>query len=166
MEYLKEIGKTGIKPVVLEEIINFAQKYQIKQVILFGSRARGDFYRASDIDLAVHGGNVIGFTLAAREETSTLLDFDVVDLDKSVDKNFSIPIVSISSISIPSTPLEPLLAFTRFHASESTSSRYNKGNTAYSGIPLLYFTSSAYVCKLKSYHIPARSPSLHYKFFQ
>ena len=43
MEYLKEIGKTGIKPVVLEEIINFAQKYQIKQVILFGSRARGDF---------------------------------------------------------------------------------------------------------------------------
>ena len=83
MEYLKEIGKTGIKPVVLEEIINFAQKYQIKQVILFGSRARGDFYRASDIDLAVHGGNV---TLAAREETSTLLDFDVVDLDKSVDK--------------------------------------------------------------------------------
>ena len=79
---------------------------------------------------------------------------------------FSIPIVSISSISIPSTPLEPLLAFTRFHASESTSSRYNKGNTAYSGIPLLYFTSSAYVCKLKSYHIPARSPSLHYKFFQ
>ena len=86
MEYLKEIGKTGIKPVVLEEIINFAQKYQIKQVILFGSRARGDFYRASDIDLVVHGGNVIGFTLAAREETSTLLDFDVVDLDKSVDK--------------------------------------------------------------------------------
>lgn len=86
MEYLKEIGKTGIKPVVLEEIINFAQKYQIKQVILFGSRARGDFYRASDIDLAVHGGNVIGFTLATREETSTLLDFDVVDLDKSVDK--------------------------------------------------------------------------------
>ena len=88
MEYLKEIGKTGIKPVVLEEIINFAQKYQIKQVILFGSRARGDFYRASDIDLAVHGGNVIGFTLAAKEETSTLLDFDVVDLDKSVDKKF------------------------------------------------------------------------------
>ena len=86
MEYLKEIGKTGIKPVVLEAIINFAQKYQIKQVILCGSRARGDFYRARDIDLAVHGGNVIGFTLAAKEETSTLLDFDVVDLDKSVDK--------------------------------------------------------------------------------
>ena len=48
----------------------------------------------------------------------------------------------------------------------SLDTRNNKGNTAYSGIPLLYFTSSAYVCKLKSYHIPARSPSLHYKFFQ
>lgn len=86
MEYLKEIGKTGIKPVVLEEIINFAQKYQIKQVILFGSRARGDFYRASDIDLAVHGGNVSCFTLDLKEYTSTLLDFDVVDLEQPVDK--------------------------------------------------------------------------------
>ena len=53
MEYLKEIGKTGIKPVVLEEIINFAQKYQIKQVILFGSRARGDFYRSYGVFLFV-----------------------------------------------------------------------------------------------------------------
>ena len=28
------------------------------KVVLFGSRARGDYYRASDIDLAAHGGNI------------------------------------------------------------------------------------------------------------
>lgn len=43
---------------------------------------------------------------------------------------FSIPIVSISSILIPSTPLEPLLAFTRFHASKSISSRYTLSYSA------------------------------------
>jgi len=72
---------TGIKPVVLEEIAALAEKYGIRQVILFGSRARGDFRRDSDIDLAVRGGDAARFHLALEEETSTLLCFDVVDLD-------------------------------------------------------------------------------------
>ena len=32
-----------------------AQKYDVDRVILFRSRARGDFRRTSDIDLAVEG---------------------------------------------------------------------------------------------------------------
>ena len=44
---------TGIKPKVIEEIRTFARKYNIDKVILFGSRARGDYRRTSDIDLAV-----------------------------------------------------------------------------------------------------------------
>ena len=34
---------TGIKPQVIEEIRELARKYDIEKVILFGSRARGDF---------------------------------------------------------------------------------------------------------------------------
>ncbi len=72
---------TGIKDNVIREIVELAEKHDLKKVILFGSRARGDFQRASDIDLAVSGGNVAMFAVDVEEETSTLLQFDVVDLD-------------------------------------------------------------------------------------
>ena len=45
----------------LREICDLAEKYHIQKVILFGSRARGDFKRTSDIDLAVEGGEVESF---------------------------------------------------------------------------------------------------------
>jgi predicted nucleotidyltransferase len=48
--------KNGIKPIVLDEIRTLAQKYHVKKVILFGSRARGDFKKTSDIDIAVAEG--------------------------------------------------------------------------------------------------------------
>ena len=73
--------KTGINPKVISEIRNFAELYQIKKVILFGSRARGDFKRTSDIDLAVSGGDFNRFALDVDEETSTLLEYDIVNLD-------------------------------------------------------------------------------------
>lgn len=76
---------TGINPVVIEEIRLLAQDCGIARVILFGSRARGDFNKVSDIDLAVTGGNTARFA-ADIEETSTLLFFDVVDLDKPVQE--------------------------------------------------------------------------------
>ena len=78
--------ETGIKQIVIEEIIDLAQKYQVKKVILFGSRARGDFKQKSDIDLAVQGGDYNGFALAVEEETSTLLRYDVVILDGAVQE--------------------------------------------------------------------------------
>ncbi len=78
---------TGIKENVLDEIVELAKKYNLNKVILFGSRARGDFQRASDIDLAVSGGNVSMFAIDVEEETSTLLQFDVVDLDMDLQEN-------------------------------------------------------------------------------
>lgn len=78
--------ETGIRPQVLKEIRELAEKYGIKKVILFGSRARGDFKRVSDIDLAVTGGNIAAFSLDVDEETSTLLKYDIVNLDASVQK--------------------------------------------------------------------------------
>ena len=76
----------GIKSVVIREIRDFAQKYGVDIVILFGSRARGDYKRVSDIDLAVKGGDLVRFALDVQEETSTLLKFDVVNLDGSIQE--------------------------------------------------------------------------------
>lgn len=79
-----EIKNTGIREQVLREITDFAKKYKVEKVILFGSRARGDFKRTSDIDIAVSGGNFDRFALDVDEETSTLLKFDIVDLDREM----------------------------------------------------------------------------------
>ena len=75
---------TGIREAVLTEIRDLAEKYGLERVVLFGSRARGDYKKTSDIDLAATGGDVVRFSLDADEETSTLLSFDVVNLDRAV----------------------------------------------------------------------------------
>ena len=64
--------ETGIKPLVIQEICDFARMYHVKKVILFGSRARGDFKAKSDIDLAVQGGDFV------------LLSFDIINLDEEI----------------------------------------------------------------------------------
>lgn len=69
----------------MEEIRMLAERNRLDRVILFGSRARGDYLRNSDIDLAVFGGDVVSFALDVEEETSTLLTYDVVDLGKNID---------------------------------------------------------------------------------
>lgn len=79
---------TGIRKEALEEIRAFARKHQLDKVILFGSRARGDHGRASDIDLAVSGGDILNFTLDVKEEVSTLLTFDIVELEQISKKEF------------------------------------------------------------------------------
>lgn len=78
-------ASTGIRDVVLKQIRDLAAQYGLCKVILFGSRARGDFKERSDIDLAVSGGDISGFALAVDEETDTLLQYDVVNLDSRVD---------------------------------------------------------------------------------
>lgn len=78
---------SGIKEKVINEIIHMAQVYGVERVYLFGSRARGDYKRTSDIDLAFYGGKVAQFILAVDEETSTLLEFDLVDMDKCRDED-------------------------------------------------------------------------------
>ena len=77
---------TGIRDEVIQEICEIAEKYKVEKVVLFGSRARGEFRRTSDIDLAVKGGDFINFALDVDEETSTLLMFDFVDLNRSIQQ--------------------------------------------------------------------------------
>lgn len=84
METDTNIEETGIRQRVLEEIRQLAEKYDVNKVILFGSRARGDFKRTSDIDLAVQGGDFDRFALDLDEETWTLLEYDVINLDRAM----------------------------------------------------------------------------------
>lgn len=76
----------GIDDSIEQDIISIAIKNDIKKLILFGSRARGDFKRTSDIDLVVEGGNISAFAVQVDEEVSILLEFDIINLDGRVQK--------------------------------------------------------------------------------
>ena len=76
----------GIDDSIEQDIISIAIKNDIKKLILFGSRARGDFKRTSDIDLAVEGGNISAFAVQVDEEVSTLLEFDIINLDEKIQE--------------------------------------------------------------------------------
>ncbi|WP_114312698.1 nucleotidyltransferase family protein [Thermus caldifontis] len=55
-------------PIPLEEIAVFCQRYRVKRLSLFGSRARGDWGPESDVDLLVEfePGTRVGFLTLAR----------------------------------------------------------------------------------------------------
>ena len=74
----------GLRDELIREIAELAKKYDLTSVTLFGSRARGDYRERSDIDLAVSDGDFNRFALDVDEETSTLLMFDIVNLDGAV----------------------------------------------------------------------------------
>ena len=74
----------GLPDRLISEIVALARTHGLDRIVLFGSRARGDFRDLSDIDLAVSGGNVAAFAIDVEENTQTLLSFDIVDLDGAV----------------------------------------------------------------------------------
>ena len=73
---------------VMQEIVRLCEKYQAKEVILFGSRARGDNTERSDIDIdiAVYGGDFDSFYWDVKEKVHSLLSFDVVEADKPISE--------------------------------------------------------------------------------
>ncbi|MCH4084655.1 MAG: nucleotidyltransferase domain-containing protein [Parafannyhessea sp.] len=71
----------NLRADIVESIQALARQDGVARVLLFGSRARGDNRERSDIDLAASGGDIAAFALDIDEETPTLLQFDVVDLD-------------------------------------------------------------------------------------
>lgn len=52
------IRESGLSPEVFDFISQLSELYDVSRVVVFGSRARGDFRPKSDIDLAVTGGSV------------------------------------------------------------------------------------------------------------
>ncbi len=71
---------------LLGEITIFAKKNGIQKVLLFGSRARGNHSDRSDVDIAVSGGDFDSFFWDIKEQTNTLLSFDIVNLDKRISE--------------------------------------------------------------------------------
>lgn len=74
----------NLKEEIRKGIVALAERHGVEQVILFGSRARGDNWERSDIDLAARGGDIVRFTLDVDDVLPTLLMFDVVNLDGPV----------------------------------------------------------------------------------
>lgn len=77
---------------VYAEIIDVAKKYHVAKVILFGSRARGDYRRNSDIDIAVFflkgylEKERAAFMLDISEELPTLYEINVVFVNNETDE--------------------------------------------------------------------------------
>lgn len=78
------MNDAGIKDSVVEAIRDVARRCGVSRVVLFGSRARGEQWEKSDIDLAVFGGDQTRFALDVEEEAPTLLSFDFVNMDGAV----------------------------------------------------------------------------------
>lgn len=79
----------GLKDNVLAFIIDAAKDCGMSEVILFGSRAKGNFTQKSDIDLAVSGERFHDFVEALDERCPTLLSFDIVNLSDPLSEEFS-----------------------------------------------------------------------------
>lgn len=71
---------------ILRRIIEISEKHKVKEVILFGSRAKGTAHEKSDFDIAVSGVKDIEAFREQIEEIPTLYSFDVVDLDECTNQ--------------------------------------------------------------------------------
>jgi len=50
------VERFGLNEKIVEEIVSIVKKYEeVTRVVIFGSRARGDYKKASDIDIALFG---------------------------------------------------------------------------------------------------------------
>lgn len=74
----------GLNDMDISNIIKASEELpEIEEVVIFGSRAKGNFRKASDIDLAVKGNAVTDITIKRlsgrlNEEMSMPYFFDVV----------------------------------------------------------------------------------------
>lgn len=50
------MDKFGLNEKIVEDIVNIIKKYDVvEKAVIFGSRARGDYKKTSDIDIALFG---------------------------------------------------------------------------------------------------------------
>ena len=67
---------------VYRQIVEISKKYQVKKVVLFGSRARGTNMPKSDIDLAIYGcADFGGLSDSLNEDLWSLLKLDIINMD-------------------------------------------------------------------------------------
>ena len=56
----------------------------LRNIVLFGSRAKGNNTERSDIDIAVYGGDFHGFYWDIKEKVNSLLMFDIIQADSAI----------------------------------------------------------------------------------
>jgi predicted nucleotidyltransferase len=71
----------GLDNKIIESVINILKKYEeVESARIFGSRARGDYRRASDIDIALFGDD-----LTYSINTKIFYDIDKLYLPYKID---------------------------------------------------------------------------------
>ncbi len=75
-----------LKETIKDSLIALAIEFGLDELILFGSRARGDCWERSDIDLAAHFNSSREYLDFCEkiEELPTLLLFDVINLSSDM----------------------------------------------------------------------------------
>ena len=77
---------------VYEQIRQIAEKFDVKKIVLFGSRARKTNHSKSDIDIAVYGCEKFDlFSDSLNEDLWSLLELDIINMDH---KNVSPDLIS------------------------------------------------------------------------
>lgn len=80
----------GIRPEVINKIKKIFSNYHIDKALLFGSRARGEYRKNSDIDIAILAADDIDSTTLNMirndlETLNTALAFDIINI-KNISK--------------------------------------------------------------------------------
>ena len=66
---------------VMQEVANLCRSFHAKEVILYGSSAKGTAMERSDIDIAVSGVDNFESVVEKVEELPTLFSVDLVNMD-------------------------------------------------------------------------------------
>jgi len=92
-------AKSGISAELWGQIIYLLRKFEVEKAVLFGSRARGDFTDASDIDIAYWGSVDEPQLWAALEQLPTVHKIDLANfytlINKKLVQNILIDAVEI-----------------------------------------------------------------------
>ncbi len=73
---------SGLSEELIQQIAEVARDFGCRKLVLYGSRATGNFKSTSDIDLAVDCEGEIGPLEIYLSELDTLLKFDIVHLKR------------------------------------------------------------------------------------
>ena len=73
--------KYGLKEDVIKKICSIFKKYpSVKKVVIYGSRAKGNYKRGSDIDLTMFGDHI-----SDQEQTNIFFDIDNLNTPYTID---------------------------------------------------------------------------------
>lgn len=81
IEYLKRQVISLKAEEVIQEVARLCRCFHAKDVLLFGSRAKGTARERSDIDIAVAGAESFELLAEKVEELPTLYRVDLVNMD-------------------------------------------------------------------------------------